>query len=123
MPALEVCDLRQDAVIWLQKGQDRHGLPVVGQPQEIKCRWLLNQTQSADPQSNTVQSSGTMIVSVELPPGTIVREGRVCDIPDPPDQLHTAVPLKSTPDLKNRNRRIEVTLMRYTDKLPTVLLP
>ena len=123
MPAFEICDLKQDAVIWMPLGNDRHGLPVVGQPREIKCRWTLSDTQSADPQGNTIQSSGKVTVAADLPPGVIMRQGLICDVPDPPDQLHTVVSVNSTPDIKNRNTRINLTLMRYTDTLPTVLLP
>lgn len=124
MPALETHDLRQYMVIWLRTGQDRHGLPVLSQPQEIKCRWLVDLGQSADPQGNTVQSSGKIIVPLhehDVPNGSIVREGRLKDLPDEPDRLHSVILVDGIPDIKNRNQRTTLTVMRYSDKLPTVL--
>lgn len=124
MPAFETLDLKQDAIIWLRVGQDRYGQPVLSQPQEIKCRWLVDLGQSADPQSNTVQGSGKMIVALnehDVPNGSIIREGKICDVPTPADKLFTVILVDGIPDLKNRNQRTTLSLMKYSDTLPTVL--
>lgn len=124
MPAFETADLQQNAVIWLSVGQDRYGSPVLSQPQEIKCRWLVDLGQSADPQSNTVQGTGKLIVSLtehQVPNGSIIREGKICDISTPVNKLFIVTLVDGIPDLKNRNQRTTLTVMRYSDILPTVV--
>ena len=120
MPALEVTDLRQYACLWAFVQQDRHGRPVVSPPVEIKVRWVLNDSQIVDPTGNTIASSGTLIASRDIHPMSLLRLGRLKDLPNAPDKLHTCTINNTTPDIKNRNTRFDYNLMRYSDLLPTV---
>ena len=124
MPSIENHDQRQWAVFWKLKGQDGHGLPVVEKPIQVRCRWLIDDGQQADPQSNTVQSSGKVIVPLEeteVIPGSLFRKGKLRDVPDPPNNLYSVTFVDGMPNLKATQERVTVSLMRYSNKMPTVL--
>lgn len=120
MPPLEITDLRQDAVLWDFNGQDRHGRPILENPVALKVRWVLNDAQVVDPFGNTIQSSGTVILSVDVKNMSLMWLGKLADLPNPPTNLHQVIKANTTPDIKNRNIRFDYFLMRYSDKLPTV---
>lgn len=120
MPAFEIRDLKQYAVLWSFVGQDRHGVAVVASPIQIKVRWLLNDAQVIDPMGNTIASSGTIISSIDIPNMSIIRLGKLIDLPETPDQLHAVIKANTTPDLKNRHTRYDYFSMRYSNLLPTV---
>lgn len=120
MPALEYTDLRQRAVLWTFKDQDRFGVQVLNPPIEVAARWLLNDSQVIDPAGNTIASSGNVILAIGVVNMSLMWLGKLVDLPSPPNDLHQLIKANTTPDLKNRQTRFEYYLMRFSDQLPTV---
>lgn len=123
MPAVEIRDLPHTAVLWKFKRQDRHGVQVLYPPIEMKVRWTLNDKQVIDPESNTVMNTKTIFADREIPLMSLLMLGKLADLPDnddDPTDLHQMITSNTTPDLKGRNTRFEYTLMKFSNRLPTV---
>jgi len=127
MPPLEVSDRFQDAVLWRLAGYDKSGNSTVfPAPVPLKVRLVRKQTEMLDPKGNTVAVDATAVVDRDIGVGSILWEGCVEDL----DIEGTAMPSPSglleikafskTPDVRGREVRRTIGLMRYKDKLPFV---
>lgn len=138
MPPLERTDLLHTAVFWHLKKVDGYANPVLGEPVEIDCRWTDQQSRALDPNGNTVTVDATVVVdddieqfaSNEAGPfwptiiGGMLWRGGLYDLPGtgfvPPDGIMQVKTYNATDDLKAREARRVVGLMRFTDTLPEV---
>lgn len=123
MPPLERTDLLQKAVLWPFLGYDGYGQPAVSKtPQEINVRWVDKQSVVQDAQGNTISFDVTIIVAQDVPDESVMWKGKLTDLPasfTAPDSTLVNVRSKNrTPDIKNRNIRLELGGMRYKDSLP-----
>jgi hypothetical protein len=121
MPPIEVCDLRQKAVLWQVKGQDRHGKQILGSPSEISVRWEVSEYQVVDPTGNTLTANGSMLTNEDIENMSIVWQGKLKDLPATPTKLHQVFKANSMPSLKATQTHFEYTLMTFNDSLPTVV--
>lgn len=127
MPALEVCDLNDDAVLWPvagnadPNGQDR----VSDRPVGVRVRWNDSFTEVRDPQGNTVAIEATVVADRRIDKGSVLWHGKVSDLPagtgfaleDVPD-LMQVYSWNGTQSLNGRNTRHELKLMRLKSSLP-----
>ncbi len=130
MPAFEVMDLNQTAVLWGPTTPDGYGQmrvdPTAGR--EIPCRWVWKRDTATDPQADVTEMTATITVNEEVPVGAILflgtldewlgtgsGSGEVLD----ENELMEVQSASRTPDLKNRNVRRDLTLRRFQNQLPT----
>ena len=128
MPAFEVRDLYQRALLWPAVGVDAFGQIAVGPPVEIAIRWITNRQQVQDPKGGTITLAATAVVAQVVPigshmwlapPGTKV--GYATDAwynsgsAGIPNELCMVKMFMGTPDLKNRAQRTTLGLMKLHD--------
>jgi hypothetical protein len=122
MPAPEVRNLNDYAVLWEASSTDGYGRFKLSPPIEIGVRWEGSTNESVDPQ-NTVQLSLTEVfVDREVPIGSVLWHGRLRDLPTTPTNLMKVAGSDTTPDIKNRFTQYTVTLIRYGNALPEVVV-
>lgn len=123
MPQLEVVDFIHYAVLWIITGRDRYVKPVLSSPVEIRCRWISTKKERVDAQGNTITIDAQVYVGRDILIGSLMWLGRLADLgvgQVPSSDVMQVVGFPKTPDLKGRNYRRMVNLMRYTDTLPSV---
>ena len=120
MPPLETHDRRQDAVLWVANGTDDYGEAKVDAKVPLKVRWVEKQQETTDPQGNLILSDVVVVVDRVIPVNSIMWLGKEDDVADPPVDLHQVVRYNQTGDLKNRNIRRVVYLIRYSNELPVL---
>ena len=136
MPPIEVRDCPQDAVLWPILGYNDEGQAVVSdEPIALNAvegrgvRWLQKRREALDAQGNTVLLDATAIVERRIDPGSNMWLGSIGDLPPGTsfqgelDELHYVATYKETPDIKGREVRRTVGLVRFRDALPTQASP
>lgn len=80
MPANELDDRKQTAVLWRATGQfDLYGESVVDEPEELLVRWINKRTQMADGNGNSVSVDAQVIVGEDIPLGSRMWLGELSD--------------------------------------------
>lgn len=122
MPAVEVHDLKQQVVIYRAAGTNRDGLATVSAPEELTVRFRAGLNDSFGTDENTVSVNASMVLPEAVPIGSIVWEGRLCDLPATPTPLYVVVNFSDVPDIKNRHRRKTAQLSFFSDTLPEIIV-
>lgn len=118
MPAPEISNLKQYAVLWTASTIDRYGKQTVEEPVEIRVRWEKAVLESSDPRT-TVQSSPTEVfVDREVAIGSLLWLGRLRDLPTTPTELMRVTGYDVVYDVKGRFAQRTLTLIRHGDTLP-----
>ncbi len=120
MPPLETSSRRQQAVLWTANGTDNYGELKVDASIQIEVRWETGQKEALDPQGNTVALDSTVIVDRVIPIGSIMWLGEKKDLADPPVGLRQVIDYSEVPDVKGREFRRVVSLMKHSDELPAL---
>ena len=122
MPAFETMDLVHTAVYWEATGVDDYNNPTIlsNVGIEIPCRWTEGLAETLDAKGNVIAADASVVVDRELAIGSVMWLGKLVDLPDPPTDLKYIKFRKATSDIKGRNTRRTVLLMKYSDTLPTV---
>jgi hypothetical protein len=126
MPAFEVRDLEQDAVLWLAPGgtpADAYGQFTVGNPVQIKVRWLDVQNEALDSKGNLITTDVTVIAAQDIAIGSVLWQGLLenwlgTGSGVQPDGLVEVKTRNVTPSIKNRETRYEFGCLRFRDTLP-----
>ena len=124
MPALEVMDLNQRAVLWPRKGTDLNGQPTVDVAlrREIKVRWNAKSHEVLAADGSTIAADGLVVVKQDVAVGSILWLGALDDIPGtsyvPQSGLMQVIRFNDTKDLKGRFTRRTLSVMRWNDRLP-----
>lgn len=121
MAAIEGGSRLQEAVLWEANGYDDHGNPTVASPVAVMLRCNLGRTQSFDSKGNPIAIDGEAIIDRESVVGSILWLGSIADVPTTPTGLLRVVGYKAVPDIKNRKVQRTASLVRHSDKLPTVV--
>lgn len=95
--------LIHDAVYWPPVGSDdktdRHGKPLVGEPQDIKCRWEACSEEEVEDGSTRVLANHKVYVGVDLEEGGYLMLGTKKNLkklnPPPEDTAHEIMGFKS----------------------------
>lgn len=127
MPALEVMDRYQSAVLWLLIDTAQDGEEQFGPPNAVQVRWIQKQSKITDAKGNTTILDGKVISNEEIPLRSAMWLGSTSN----PIQEFTALQNSEVPgrgimrvetadytsDIKNRNTRYEMGLKRYKDAI------
>lgn len=133
MPAIEVRDLNDKALLWEHTGGfDGNSDPVVASTfVEIAVRWNDKQADMLDPAGNKVRVDAMVIAAQDIPVFSVLWPGSQEDLEDelygtgsifddtlvPSEGLVRVVADNTTRDLKGRNTRYEFGVKRYSGTL------
>lgn len=117
---LETTDCRQDAVLWAVNGADARGNPTVSAAIALKVRWEDETREAVDENGAPIATVATVVVDRVVNVGSILWKGKLANVPSPTVDLFRVVTRRDTPDLKNRNVRRVLGLMKWMDALPTI---
>jgi hypothetical protein len=122
MPAPELNGRHQKAVLWEKVGLDNYGNPTLdASPVEIVVRWEEGRSESIDDNGNPIGVDAQVIVAQEIPVGSIMWRGALANLPNPPTGLKQVISYNETPDIKGRVTFRKVSLVRYSETLPTTV--
>jgi hypothetical protein len=116
MPSPELTARTQDCVLWPFAGFDDHGRYQVGDPVDIIVRWQETQREIRKPDGVLVAIEATAYVDREIVPNSLMWLGTAATLPADgayPDNLKQVVTYEDVPDLKGRQHRRTVTLVRH----------
>lgn len=129
MPALEGMGRHQKAVLWEKTGVDRYGETVRATPVELDVRWEEGSTDMLLPDGTKVKLEGVVVTNRAVPEGSLMWLAPNAAL-SPLEQWYGTgsagddsgvmmVHSKDTaPDLKGRNVRYELNMVKYRDTLP-----
>jgi len=129
MPALETKDLYQRALVWTFSGNyDRNGQPIINlsTPMEISVRWNWRKARATTPDGNTITLDASVVVGERVNVGSLMWLGTLEDwngvgssssSSAKDNQLCQVKTVNWLKDIKGRNRRHELGLMRFKDTL------
>lgn len=120
MPALEVSDLKQKAVLWANNGLDDYGQPKVSAPVEINVRWVWSKELNETPTESGEVIVGEVAVDRVIEAESILWLGTLASLPATKTDLCKVVGYRETPDVKGRNPRRSVTIVKFNDTLPAI---
>ena len=120
MPPIETLNLNQYAILWEASTLDEYGSKTVESPVEIKVRWEHSKGRTTDNESTTIETSIEVYVDRDIDLGSIMRLGRMVDLPDTPDNLKIVVGFDSIPDLRGKNYQRLVLLEKFSNTLPSI---
>lgn len=107
------------ATVWDYAGLRMDGTPKVSaEPYEIRCRWVPRRGQTIGADSNPLAFDAELVLIEDVQERSIMRLGRLADLPDDPDNLFEVLTSDSADDLKGRAVSRSLTLGRYTATLP-----
>lgn len=118
MSRIEKKSLHQKAVLWKFYSTDSHGNPKVEPPIEVPVRWEAGLREGVSKDGTGQILNADVWTDRFIPPGSIMRLGKLIDLPTTPDDLMYVTDCPSTPDLKGRTTQYSVVLMRYSNTLP-----
>lgn len=128
MPQMETAYRMQKAVYWAADGVDDFGEPrVVSNPVQLDVRWVNKRAKAMDAQGNMVALDATAVVDRAIDPGSKMWLGELADWygtgsgsgeTDNDSELMEVATYDETVDLKGRNVRRMVGLVKYKHDLP-----
>ena len=118
--AMENSSLEQKAVLWAANGSDDYGDVTIDAKIEINVRWEEGRKEALDANGKTSAIDSTVYVDRTIPVGSIMWLGTLKTVADPPVNLRQVMNFESIPDLKGRNFRRSVVLMKYGNELPAL---
>lgn len=146
MPAIETMHCHDDALLWEVVGYGADGQVVVDEePTAIKCRWEEEYQEVRDGKGNSIVSVAKVVVKQDVEVGSILFLGTLTEYETAElglgqggvlslsqggnllintagggkgTDLHQAVVKTKVPDLKGRNNRRWLRLIRFGDTLP-----
>lgn len=129
MPAIETLDREQYAILWLYTGVDQYGEEQFGLPSVARVRWIQKRSKVTDAKGNTTTLDGQVISNVMIPlrsamwlgangnSNPITQYSALQNSGATDRQVMRVETANYTPDIKNRNTRYEIGLMRYKDAI------
>lgn len=131
MPALETLDRYQTALLWPFTGNyDNFGTPIIDltdEPQEVQVRWTNKKSRVMDSKGNAIMLDATAVVDFPVLVDSLMWLGTLAEWNGESgsssgsnasdDDLMVVKTYSRWPDIKNRNIRQIVGLMRYKNTL------
>jgi hypothetical protein len=124
MPSIETACRFQKALLWESDGFDDFGNYKVKAVEEITVRWEDVNKEALDAQGNTIAIDAVVVVNRQIPVGSIMWKGALSDLAGtsylPSGGFLQVILAGDIPDIKARHFRRVLSLMRYSDALPTI---
>ena len=111
----------QKSVLWTIAGYDGHGDVKVNAGVEIDVRWEERRSETLDANGNSIATDATVVVGQEVAVSSIMWLGNLVDVASPPVNLKQVVVYNCIPDVKCREFRRTVGLVKYSNELPTLV--
>ncbi len=123
MPSPETADRHQKAVYWAKSSLDDYGKVTISAAVEIDVRWGECKGEVVNAQGKNVAIDSKVVVAQDVIIDSILWLGTLEDYTalSAVSDLMQAVRVDKTFDVKGRNQRRVVSLVRYSDKLPTIV--
>lgn len=132
MPPLETMDRHDHAVVWPFVRWAGDGEPVVGEPYEVKVRWVDGRYERRQPDGSSRFYDAVAVLAEEVEVGSLMWQGRETDLPAGSGSytetsgvgvLYIVHDYRETTDIKGRtnNTRRTALLGRFRDTLPGVV--
>lgn len=112
---------RQNVVLWAIAGKDNFSAPKVSSPIALKVRWIDKQMETLDADNNVVRSDVMVKADREIAIGSIMWKGKLADVASRTTSLYQVIQSRVIPNIKNRETRYTVFLIRFGETLPTVV--
>ena len=107
------------ATVWDFVGLGLDGAPYVSdEPREIRCRWVSSRRETIGADNNPLAYDDSITLLDEVTERSLMRLGKIADLPAEPDSLFEVLTTSYTPDIKNRAALRTLTLGRFTGPLP-----
>lgn len=118
---IETSELNQRAVLWAAVGRyDNEGNVLLEDPIEIPVRWEEALEEAVDPLGNTIAVDALAVVDQTIAVDSVMWLGELIDLPNTPTNLKQVSTFGNIPDIKSRHFRKTVSLIRYSNTLPTI---
>jgi len=125
MPPIERDARHQKAVLWTKAGVDGYANPTLNEPEEIEVRWQWTRRNVLDATKKTVVIEAIVVTDRRIEVDSILWLGGLDDIPGtsyvPTSNIMIVKFNDEVPDIRGRETRYTLQLMRYTDTLPEVV--
>lgn len=124
MPSVSVASCVHNAVVWpfLDVNQDNE--PLFSAPEDIKVRWEKKRLQRIADDGNIGVTVASVLVSREVVVGSLMREGKLEDLPESPTEvpsnLFEVMDYDEVPNVKHRDPARSVRLQRWKGAVPVV---
>lgn len=122
MTKIEAEWLNQYAVLWPFVDYDEYGEPrVSSQKVELKVRWEHTAREAISPEGTPMAIDAEVIVDRKIDVGSVMRQGKIDDLPSPVDSLYRVAQYEEVPDVKGRYFLRRVRLQRLKESLPDLV--
>lgn len=125
MPAPELDSRYQCAQLWRAVGVDEYSNVKVSPREELKVRWENKSIEITDPRGIPIRVDAYIHSICEIATDSIMWLGKFSDMPleteDIPGLMQVVV-YNYTPDIKGRVVRRTYGLIRFKDRLPTIVV-
>lgn len=118
-------DCTQTAVLWAATGRvDKYGVALVAAPIQIPVRWVTNRKEMIGPMETIIGLDAQAHVIQFVPNQSNIWLGTLADwlatgVNTVDNELMYVKDYQEGVDIKGRNTRRILNLMKYSDKLPT----
>ena len=118
--SLETISIRDNVTLWKWKNANREGTDTFEQPKNIVGEFQHVEGETNDAKGTKIVYHAKMGVKIEIPIGSLVREGKKKTVPTQPpiNDLYKVVEFRRSKDVKGRNERKVAILQRYNNQLP-----
>lgn len=121
MAVLEKSGLNQKAVLWPVAGVDANGDPIVSSPIEIDTHWESAVASIMGNDDTPIATTAIVMVDREIATQSIMRLGKLEDLPEQPDKLLEVVGYEGVPDVKGKYAQHTALIRRWKDSLPEIV--
>jgi hypothetical protein len=108
-------------VLWAYASVAPDGEQRVSAPAELMVRWQQNVNEQIGPEGTPILTNATVFVSQDIAEGSIMRLGKLKDLPTPLDNLLEVVSFSKTDSLNGKSCIRSVTLQAHHDTLPQIV--
>ncbi len=126
MPSIETSKLPHKAILWYATNDgdaadyDDYGNRKLDAKKEINTRWTIKKRESVDAEGQVIVHDEMAVVDQEILVGSIIWKGALCDLPTTITNLREVTDYEEIADIKGRRVRRKISMMRYSDELPTL---
>lgn len=118
MPSIETACRHQKAVLWMANSFNDQGEQTIGAAVSLDVRHEIGHRSMTNPKGKLIAVDSIAVVDRAITVGSIFWPGNLDDVADPPVDLLRVAAYAETPDVKGRDIRRTIGLVRYDNALP-----